>query len=63
MVSVVGLTEGDFIGKRRRNSQIKKLVGRDLRELANEHKITVFREGKKNKGLVDKLSKDVWVCP
>lgn len=30
--------------------KINELVGKDLRELADEYGITVFREGKKNKG-------------
>lgn len=29
---------------------IKKIVGKDLRELAREYNVTVFKEGKKNKG-------------
>lgn len=30
--------------------RITLLIGKDLRNLAHEHKITVFKEGKKNKG-------------
>lgn len=36
-----------------RNDALKKIsliVGKDLRELAHEYKITVFKDGKKNKG-------------
>jgi DNA mismatch repair protein MutH len=30
--------------------QIRRLVGQDLRKLADQYGITVFREGRKNKG-------------
>jgi len=31
-------------------SKIKEIIGQDLRELANKYGVTVFKEGKKNKG-------------
>ncbi|PKL48537.1 MAG: DNA mismatch repair protein [Planctomycetes bacterium HGW-Planctomycetes-1] len=32
--------------------KIQKLVGQDLRKLADKYEVTVFRNGKKNKGWV-----------
>jgi hypothetical protein len=38
---------------------IKKIVGQDLRELASNYNVTVFKDGKKIKVGLDMLLKDI----